>query len=142
LLARFFSNVNILRFNGFQRHKKNIFKQRRNQNNENTNSESIKIRAQSIFSDMGVLLTAIVVYTTHSNYMTKNLLKDSKKLREMAKVSFRLNIMTHQKKKLTHFATKSSEIIFISRRAGFTLQNCFIVRKKTIKTNTKKNHFF
>jgi hypothetical protein len=98
LLARFFSNVNIIRFNGFQRHKKNIFKQRRNQNNENTNSESIKIRAQSIFSDMGVLLTAIVVYTTPSNYMTKNLLKDSKKLREMAKVSFRLNIMTHQKK--------------------------------------------
>jgi hypothetical protein len=73
-------------FMAFKDTKKTIFKQRRNQNNENTRSESIKIRAQLIFSDMGVLLTAIVVYTTHSNYMTKYLLKDGKNYEKWQKL--------------------------------------------------------
>jgi hypothetical protein len=41
-----------------------------------------------------------------------------------------LHSMIHSKKKLTHFATKSSEIIISSRTAGSTLQKRSLLYKK------------
>jgi hypothetical protein len=48
------------------------------------------------------------------------------------------------RKKLTHFATKSSEIIISSRRAGSTLQKQSLLYKtqKKIKANQKIKYVF
>jgi TRAP-type C4-dicarboxylate transport system permease large subunit len=51
----------------------------------------------------------------------------------------------HSKKKLTHFATKSSKIIISSRRAGSTLQKrslLYKTQKKTKSKRKKKTFFF
>jgi hypothetical protein len=53
------------------------------------------------------------------------------------------NETLHSKKKLTHFATKSSEIIIYSRRAGSTLQKrSLLYRRKKNKKQTQKKIFF
>jgi hypothetical protein len=43
----------------------------------------------------------------------------------------------HSKKKFTHFATKSSEIIISFRKAGFALQKRVLLYKKQKKTKSK-----
>jgi hypothetical protein len=49
----------------------------------------------------------------------------------------------HSKKKFTHFAMKSSEIIISSRTAGSTLQKRLLLYKmqKKLKAKVKKTYF-
>jgi hypothetical protein len=52
--------------------------------------------------------------------------------------------IVNRKYKLTHFATKSGEILISSRRAGSTLQKRSLIYKtqKKLKANEKKTFFY
>jgi hypothetical protein len=59
-------------------------------------------------------------------------------------VKTHVSYIFHTKKKLTHFATKSSEIIISSRTAGSALQKRSLLNKtqRKLKANAKKKNVF
>jgi hypothetical protein len=63
-----------------------------------------------------IAFTKLFVFTVYFVYKQANL--------------YQFSTRVHSKKKLKHFATKSSEIIISSRRAGSTLQKRSLLYKK------------